>query len=75
MIDSYEVGQAILPEDFADEFYCPSAIYEGAVVKEIGDDAVTLEFVPLDETKFTDTVVVSRSEMEEMLGWEAGSYE
>lgn len=68
MIDAYEIGQRLTAEDFADDAYFPSARWDYAEVTDIRDDTVTLKYVDLNMGT-EDLETWTRSEMEEMLGW------
>ena len=71
MLDSYEVGQRLIADDFADMSYFPSAKWDYAEVVAIDDDAVTLLYVD-GATGNQEACIWTKGEMEEMLGWSVG---
>lgn len=60
----------MLPDDFVNEWFCPS-IYDGVEVDAFLGDTVRLRFVDEDGGS-EDEVSVSRDEMAQMLGWQDG---
>lgn len=69
MIESYEVGDKLLPEDFVSDYYMPMGAYQYCEVTDIDADKVQLTYV--NEIGHTeDTMLVSKDQMARMLGWE-----
>ena len=60
----------MLPEDFVNEWFCPS-IYDSVEVEALLGDMVRLKFVD-ENGESKDEVSVSRDEMAQMLGWQDG---
>lgn len=69
MVESYSVGDKLLPEDFSSAYYMPQGAYQYCEVLDITDDKVQLSYV--DVVGSTEsTMWVTKNQMERMLGWE-----
>ena len=69
ILDSYQVGDKLTEEDFANAYYMPAGAYQYVEIAEIDGDQVQLIYVDTMGST-TDSMWVSKAQMARMLGWE-----